>query len=102
MVNPASRKQVANAMVQEHQLSQRTACQLTGISRTVYRYKAKQCDDERLRVRLKELAVKQSAYGYLLLHGMLKAEGPVVNKKRTCRIYTEERLQERTKKRKKQ
>jgi hypothetical protein len=25
-------------MVQEHQLSQRTACQLTGISRTVYRY----------------------------------------------------------------
>jgi putative transposase len=53
-------------------------------------------------LRLKELGVKQSAYGYLLLHGMLKAEGPVVNKKRTCRIYTEERLQERTKKRKKQ
>jgi putative transposase len=56
MVNPASRKQVANAMVQEHQLSQRTACQLTGISRTVYRYKAKQCDDERLRVRLWDCA----------------------------------------------
>ena len=49
----------------------------------------------------KELAVKQSAYGYLLLHGMLKAEVLVVNKKRTYRIYTEEGLQVRTKKRKK-
>jgi putative transposase len=54
-----------------------------------------------LRARLKELAVKQSAYGYLLLHGMLKAEGLVVNKKRTYRIYTQEGLQVRTKKRKK-
>ena len=52
-------------------------------------------------LRLKELGVKQSAYGYLLLHGMLKAEGLVVNKKRTYRIYTEEGLQVRTKTRKK-
>ncbi|WP_036186300.1 IS3 family transposase, partial [Marinobacterium lacunae] len=51
--------------------------------------------------RLKELAVEQSAYGYLMLHGMLKAEGLVVNRKRTYRIYSEEGLQVRTKKRKK-
>ena len=87
MVKPAGRKQIVDTMVQEHQLSERTACQLAGISRTAYRYKAKRRDDERLRMRLKELAVKQSAYGYLLLHGMLKAEGLVVNKKRTYRIY---------------
>ena len=101
MVKPAGRKQIADTMVQEHQLSERTACQLAGISRTAYRYKAKRRDDERLRVRLKELAVKQSAYGYLLLHGMLKAEGLVVNKKRTYRIYIEEGLQVCTKTRKK-
>jgi putative transposase len=77
VVKPAGRKQIANIMVQEHQFSERTACQLVGISRTAYRYKAKRRDDERLRVRLKELAVKLSAYGYLLLHGMLKAEGLV-------------------------
>jgi hypothetical protein len=81
VVKPAGRKQIVDTMVQEHQLSERTACQLAGISRTAYRYKAKRRDDERLRVRLKELAVKQSAYGYLLLHGMLKAEGLVVNRK---------------------
>ena len=74
MVKPAGRKQIANSMVQGHQLSERTACQLAGISRTAYRYQAKRRDDERLRVRLKALAVKQSAYGYLLLHGMLKAD----------------------------
>ena len=40
-------------------------------------------------------------YGYQLLHGLLKMEGLVRNKKRTYRLYTEECLQVRTKKRKK-
>ncbi|NRP10108.1 IS2 transposase TnpB [Marinobacterium sp. xm-a-127] len=58
-------------------------------------------DDSALRDRLKELAAKQSAYGYLMLHSLLKTEGLVINKKRTYRLYTEEGLQVRTKKRKK-
>ena len=37
----------------------------------------------------------------MLLHNLLKQEGLVVNKKRTYRLYTEENLQVRTKKRKK-
>lgn len=36
-----------------------------------------------------------------MLHGLLKAEGLVINKKRTYRVYTEEKLLVRTKKRKK-
>jgi putative transposase len=36
-----------------------------------------------------------------MLHGLLKAEGLVVNKKRTYRVYTEKGLKDRTKKRKK-
>ena len=101
MEKPASRKQVASHMIEQHQLSERKACSLAGVSRTAFRYEAQLRDDEALRERLKELAVQQSAYGYLLLHGMLKAEGLVVNKKRTYRLYTEEGLQVRTKKRKK-
>lgn len=88
-------------MIQGYQLSERTACRLVGVSRTGYRYQAKPSDDLALRTRLKQLATEQSAYGYLLLHGMLKAEGLVVNKKHTYRLYTEEGLQVRTKKRKK-
>ena len=88
-------------MIAKHRISERAACRLAGISRTAYRYQAKPSDDDVLRSRLKKLAVDQSAYGYLLLHGLLKAEGLVVNRKRTYRIYTEEGLQVRTKKRKK-
>ena len=100
-MKPASRKQAAKHMITVHNVSERTACKLAGISRTGYRYQAKPANDGELLIRLKELAAQQSAYGYLLLHGLLKAEGLVVNKKRTYRIYTEERLQVRTKRRKK-
>ena len=88
-------------MIEAGHLSERTACKLAGISRTAYRYQARLPRDGALRARLKALAVQQSAYGYLLLHGILKAEGLVVNKKHTYRLYTEEGLQVCTKKRKK-
>lgn len=101
MVKPSGRKQAASYLIQHYQLSERIACQLAGISRTAYRYQVGSRNDSALRARLKTLAAQQSAYGYLLLHGMLKAEGLVINKKRTYRIYTEEGLQVRTKKRKK-
>ena len=77
-------------MIEAGHLSERTACKLAGISRTAYRYQARLPRDGALRARLKALAVQQSAYGYLLLHGILKAEGLVVNKKHTYRLYTEE------------
>lgn len=88
-------------MIKVYRLSERAACKLAGVSRTGFRYQAKSKNDQALRERLKALAVEQSAYGYLLLHGMLRAEGLVINKKRTYRIYIEEGLQVRTKKRKK-
>ena len=58
-------------------------------------------DDAGLRDRLKVLAERYPRYGYLTLHEMLKREGRVINRKRTYRIYREEGLQVRTKRRKK-
>lgn len=101
MVKSDSRKVIAAHLIERHRLSERVACRLAGVSRTAYRYQAKPKNDHTLRARLKALAVEQSAYGYLLLHGLLKREGLVVNKKRTYRVYTEEKLQVRTRKRKK-
>ena len=75
MVKPAARKHVVTQMIKTCHLSERTACRLAGVSRTAYRYQAKPVKDEVLRARLKALAVEQSAYGYLLLHGILKNEG---------------------------
>jgi len=51
--------------------------------------------------RLKKLAERYNRYGYLMLHGMLRNEGLVQNRKRTYRLYTEMGLQVRTKRRKK-
>ena len=82
-------------------MSERRSCQLVGLSRSGFRYQVKVKDEQRLRLRLKELASQYPRYGYLLLHNLLKAEGLVINKKRTYRLYTEENLQVRTKKRKK-
>ena len=100
-MKPASRKQAARYMVQNYQLSERAACRLMGISRTGYRYIARPRDDEPLRSRMKELAAKQTAYGHPLLHAILRNEGLVINHKRSYRIYSEENLQVRTRKRKK-
>ena len=50
---------------------------------------------------MKELAIQHPRYGYLMLHALLRYEGLVINKKRTYRLYKEENLQVRTKKRKK-
>ena len=100
-MKPEARKQAVTHMITKHKLNERSACLLVSISRTGYRYQPKPRDDEAQRLRLKELAAKQTAYGYLFLHRLLKNEGLVTNKKRTYRIYTEERLQVRTKKRKK-
>ena len=101
MVKPADRKPVAEWLMTSHQLSERKACDLAGISRTGFRYRPKKTNDDPLRQRLKALASQYPRYGYLLLHNLLRQEGLVVNKKRTYRLYTAESLQVRTKKRKK-
>ena len=101
MVKPAGKKEVVSYLIEHHRISERLACRLVGLSRTAYRYLASPGNDLGLRTRMKALAAEYPRYGYLLLHGLLKGEGLVINKKRTYRVYTEESLQVRTKKRKK-
>jgi putative transposase len=50
---------------------------------------------------MKELADKRKRFGCRRLHLMLKREGLVINKKRTERIYREEKLKIRVRRRKK-
>lgn len=101
MVTPAQKRPVAAYLIEAFRLSQRKACNLLHISRTAYRYTQQQKTDETLRVRLKQLAAIYPRYGYLMLHSLLKREGLVINRKHTYRLYREEGLRVRTKKRKK-
>ena len=82
-------------------LSERRACLLTGISPSVYLYRPKQGDDDVLRRRMRELAAERKRFGSPRLHIMLKREGLLVNHKRTERIYSEEGLALRRKRRRK-
>ena len=101
MVKPASRKGIATHLISSYQISERRACHLAGISRTAYRYTPIERSDEALRKRLIELAGKHQGLGYEMLHGMLRREGLVINEKCTYRLYKEENLQLRIRKRKK-
>ena len=80
-------------------LSQRRACALTGISPSIYRYRSQRCDDDVLQRRIRELAGERKRFGSPRLHIMLKREGLVVNHKRTERVYSEEGLALRRKRR---
>ena len=64
------------------------------------RHQAGRPDRAAVRARLRTLAAAFPRYGYKLLHELLKREGLVVNAKQTYRLYREEQLQVRRKKRK--
>ena len=101
MVTPGAKKQIVSHLVAHYRFSERHACRLIQLSRTGYRYQAKPANDDKVRARLKALAVQYPRYGYIMLHALLKQEGLVQNKKHTYRLYKEEGLQVRTKQRKK-
>jgi putative transposase len=82
-------------------LSVRKACLLVDLSRTVYGYQSQRTDDLVLRQRLRELAAQRKRFGSPRLHILLKREGLVINHKRTERLYREEGLALRRKRRRK-
>lgn len=82
-------------------LSERRSCRIVGLARSVRQYRPKPKDDGAVIERMKTLASENRRYGYLRLHAMLRREGLVTNRKRTYRLYVEQGLQVRTKKRRK-
>ena len=74
---------------------------LVNISTSVYHYQPKPDNDAAIRQRLRELAGQRKRFGSPRLHIMLKREGLVINHKRTERIYHEEGLALRKKRRRK-
>ena len=100
-MKPAVRRQWVKDLVKVHAVSQRRACGLIEIQRSSYYYRSKPRDDEPIRQRLRDLAFSRPRYGYRRLQILLRREGWRVNHKRVLRIYREEDLAVRSKKRKK-
>ena len=73
---------------------------MLGVPLSSQRYRSRRPPQEGLRQRLRELAVERVRWGYRRLHILLKREGVQVNHKRLYRLYREERLAVRGRKRK--
>lgn len=69
-------------------------------SRSSCRYQGHPREDAALRGRLKELAAQRRRFGYRRLGALLRREGWTANHKRVYRLYREEGLQVRKRKRK--
>lgn len=82
-------------------LSQRRACRLIGLQRCSFRYRKRRPDDSVVRERLKQLARQHPRWGYRFLADVLRREGYLINHKRVLRLYREEGLKLRPKKRRK-
>lgn len=93
------RRELVCEVRRAHQLSENRACGLIGITRWSNRYQSRRDPQSELRMRLRDLAASRVRYGYRRLTVLLRREGWAVNAKRVCRLYREEGLQIRTKKR---
>ena len=74
-------------LVTRWKLSERAACELAGISRSVLAYRSRRPDEPKLVKDLKALAHRHPRYGYRRLWAMLRRKGwPRVNVKRVRRL----------------
>jgi len=101
VVTPAALRNIVVHLKEVFQFSERRACVIVGLCRGSYRYQAKPKNDAEIRSRLRELAQKRRKSGAPMLHTLLRREGHLINHKRTERLYREEGLSLRLKKRKK-
>ena len=94
----AARREVVRQL-QEKGLSERRALKLVGMSASTLRYHPRDDGNGRLRERLTELAGQHRRHGYRMLHSRLQLEGWTINVKRTYRVYREEGLMVRKRRR---
>lgn len=88
-------------LVSTFPVSERSACRLVRCNRSTWLYRAHRRDDTAIRLRIRELAQARPRFGYARLHVLLRREGWAVNKKRVHRIYREEGLTVRLRRRRK-
>ncbi|MDO9095837.1 MAG: IS3 family transposase [Rubrivivax sp.] len=96
----AARREIVGKL-QDLGLSQRQALRLVGMSTSTLRYRPRDDGNGRLRERLNELAGQHRRHGYRMLHSRLRLDGWAINVKRTYRVYREEGLMVRKRRRKK-
>ena len=80
-------------------LSERRACGLVGLGRSTCRYETRRAEWPALRERLHALATERRRFGYRRLYILLRREGYRVNLKRVYRLYRDDGLAVRRRRR---
>jgi putative transposase len=100
VVKPASRRDVVDYIRDEFSISISRGCRLMELGRSSYYYDLAESNDICLREALKGHAYQRKRFGYRRLLIFLRRDGFVDNHKRVFRVYQEERLQVKNRKRK--
>lgn len=100
-MKPVQQRAVVRFFRAGFRVSERRACRVAGVPRSTCRYRSAARDQTALRVRLRDLAAARVRYGYRRLHVMLRREGWHINHKRVYRLYREEGLGIRVKRKRK-
>ena len=93
MVSPRQRRAAVAWAQTAYQVSQRRACRALDVERTAVRYQPQRDPATALRRRLHELATTRLTFGSRRLHTLLRRDGLAINYKRVHRLYVEEGLQ---------
>jgi putative transposase len=93
MVSPAQRRAVVAWATNTYRVAERRACRALMIQRSSVRYQSVKPPDTAIRRRLHELAVARPSYGMRRLHVLLRRDGLRINLKKVRRLYLEEGLQ---------
>ena len=98
-MKPAARRVAADYLQSDYEVGVTRACGLIGISRSSYRYQSCRGDDAPLRTAIRRKAQERKRWGYRRLQVLLQRDGYMDNHKRIYRIYREEGLQVRKRRR---
>ncbi len=83
----------------QHQLSERRACRLVGLTRDAYRHPpAPSAQEEALSKKIVEIAHARRRFGCPRVHDLLSPQYPGVHRKRVYRLYCEANLAVRKRK----
>ena len=99
-MSPQAKREAVGILIAQRGLGVTRACGLVGISRSLYGYRSRRSPALQLCNRIAELATQKRRYGYRRIHVLLRREGWSVNHKRTYRLYREQGLMVRKRKRK--
>ena len=92
MVRPAAKREAVAHLQAQHGMSERRACAVISVDRSLIRYRSMRPDDSALRDRLRGLAQERRRFGYRRLFILLQRAGEKSGITRIYRLYREEGL----------